>query len=96
MHAATMSALSVAVGLKEGFDSIIFGLALCLAVVVCIDTINVKNAASQQAEVVDLILKRIRRRRKSRLRPPKQRQSYTRWDVFSGVAIGVVFAMLIY
>lgn len=96
MHTAAMSALSMAVGLRNGFDSVIFVLALCLTVVVCVDTMNVKNAASKQAEVMDLLLKRIRRRKKSRLKPPKQGQSYTRVDVFSGVAIGIVFALLVF
>ena len=96
MHAAAMSALSMTVGLRDGFDSIIFILALCLTVVVCVDTMNVKSATSQQAEVVDLILKRLRQRRKSRLKPPKQGQSYTRVDVFTGVFIGIGFALLVF
>ena len=94
MHSAAMSALTVAVGLRDGFGSIVFVLALCLTVVVCVDTMNVKSAASQQAEVIELIMERLRQRKKSRLKPPKKKQSFTRVDVFTGVCIGIVFALL--
>jgi acid phosphatase family membrane protein YuiD len=96
MHTAALSALSMSIGLRDGFDSMVFVLALCLTVVVCVDTMNVKNAASKQAEVMDLILKRIRRKQSSRLKPPKQGQSYTPVGVFFGVIIGVAFALLVF
>jgi acid phosphatase family membrane protein YuiD len=96
MHSAAMSALSMAIGLRDGFGSLVFVLALCLTVVVCVDTMNVKSATSKQAEVVNLIMERLRQRRKGRSKPLKKRQSYTRVDVLTGVVIGILLALLVF
>jgi len=93
MHSAAMSALTVAVGLKAGFDSLVFTLALCLLAIVMVDTWNVKRAASRHAELIVLILARLRhdeawaRRRKA--------LSYTPIDVLSGLVLGVAVTLLL-
>ena len=52
MHATAFSALMVSVGLKDGFDSLPFSIAACLTAIILVDTMNVKNATSRQAEAV--------------------------------------------
>ena len=94
MNSTTFSALSVAVGLTAGFDSVVFGLALCLTSIVLVDTMNVKNAQSRQAEAVALLLERLRGHRQGR--GDRRKYSYTPLDVFSGVIIGAVFALVVY
>ncbi|MBP2681144.1 MAG: Divergent family protein, partial [Candidatus Krumholzibacteriota bacterium] len=47
MNSTTFSALTIAVGLTAGFDSVVFGLALCLTSIVLVDTMNVRNAHSR-------------------------------------------------
>jgi acid phosphatase family membrane protein YuiD len=94
MHSTMFSALTFAVGLSAGFDSVVFGLALCLTSIVLVDTMNVKNAQSRQAEAVALLLERLRGHR---AKPgERRRNSYTPVDVFSGVVLGAVFALLFY
>ena len=95
LHTTTFSALTVAVGMAAGFDSIVFALAVCVTAIVLVDTMNVRNAASRQAEAVGLLLDGLRRNR-SKGTPKRQGYSYTPVDVFSGVLIGVLFALLVY
>lgn len=94
MHAATFSALSVAVGMTEGFDSLPFALALCLTSIIVVDTMNVKVATSRQAEVLWVLMDRVR---KSKGMPPSRLHgmSYTRVDVITGLAVGTALALLI-
>lgn len=94
MHGTTFSALTIAVGLTAGFGSVVFGLVLCLTSIVLVDTMNVKNAQSRQAEAVALLVERLRGRRSAA--GERKRNSYTPLDVFSGVVLGVVFALLFY
>jgi hypothetical protein len=94
MHGTTFSALTIAVGLTAGFGSVVFGLVLCLTSIVLVDTMNVKNAQSRQAEAVALLVERLRGRRWAA--GERRRNSYTPLDVFSGVVLGVVFALLFY
>jgi len=91
-HSTTFSALTVGVGLTGGFDSVVFGLALCLTSIILVDTMNVKNARSRQAEAVALLLERLRGHRSKD--GTRRKNSYTPVDVFSGVILGAVFAIL--
>jgi len=94
MNSTTFSALTIAVGLTAGFDSVVFGLALCLTSIVLVDTMNVRNAHSRQTEAVALLLERLRGHR--RTGGERRKYSYTPLDVFSGVVIGAVFALVMY
>lgn len=95
IHAAAFGALVVAVGKVSGFDSMMFAFAGVLTAIILVDTMNVKNATSRQKEAVLLILDRLRSR------PPEPgdrtpKLSYTPVDVFSGLIVGIGFALLVY
>lgn len=92
LHGTTFSALTVAVGMSAGFDSLVFGLALCITSIILVDTMNVKNATSRQAEAVDQLMERLRGRGPGAPRG----NSYTPIDVFSGVVLGGTFAFFVY
>jgi acid phosphatase family membrane protein YuiD len=93
MHSAAFSALAAAVGMREGFDSLMFAFAVCVTAIILVDTMNVKNATSRQAEAVLLLLDRVRK--KPYPNPDQKRLSYTPMDVFSGVAMGIGIALLV-
>jgi acid phosphatase family membrane protein YuiD len=93
MHSAAFSALTTSIGVSAGFDSLSFAFAVCLTAVIVVDTMNVKNATSRQAEAIIDIMNRVRRK------PPQTHEhatgrSYTPMDVFTGIALGIVVAML--
>ncbi len=92
LHSTTFSALTVAVGRTAGFDSVVFGLALCMTSIILVDTMNVKNAASRQAEAVQLLTSRLR----GRTARSSRGNSYTPIDVLSGVALGGAFCLIVY
>lgn len=92
LHSTTFSALTIAIGRTAGFDSVVFGLALCMTSIILVDTMNVKNAASRQAEAVELLMSRLRGRAVKTIRG----NSYTPIDVFSGVVLGGIFCMIVY
>jgi acid phosphatase family membrane protein YuiD len=95
MHSAAFSALAVAVGTKDGYNSIPFAFALCLVAIILVDTMNVKNATSRQAEAILLIMERLRGKSPADSEHLLQGLSYTPLDVFSGVVVGTVTALLI-
>ena len=94
-HSTTFSALTVAVGHTAGFDSIVFSLAVGMTSIILVDTLNVRNATSRQAEALEALVKRFRGHRST---APRGRAgySYTPLDVFSGVLLGVLFAWSVY
>ena len=92
MHSAAFAALAVAIGAASGFGSIEFAITACLTALVTVDMWNVKRAASRQAEMVDLIIQRLRPGASSRGRRPL---SYSVLDVLTGTAIGVATALTV-
>ena len=68
--------------------------SICLTAVIVVDTMNVKNAASRQAEAILLIMDRIRRK-KPAAQERNSRLSYTPMDVFTGMAVGIVVGLLL-
>ncbi|MCK5643302.1 MAG: divergent PAP2 family protein [Gammaproteobacteria bacterium] len=95
-HMAVMAALGISVGLKDGFDSAAFVLALCINIIVCVDTLNVKNATSKQGEMIQLLVERLRRKKaENHLKQRDKSLSYRPIDLFSGAALGIAFAFIV-
>ena len=94
MHSSAMSALTLYVGFLNGFASIEFTLSLCLTLMVMVDTWNVKQAHSQQQEVILLLLDRWSPKYSGWIRGRKA-LSYTLLDVFSGAVLGVVITLIL-
>jgi acid phosphatase family membrane protein YuiD len=94
LHAATMTALTLAVGVKDGFLSPVFSISLCLSILIFTNIMHLKHAASKQAEVVFVIMERLRK-------VPKVAYNgnagllYRPIDVFTGIVVGVLFTIII-
>ena len=94
MHSAAFFALTLSVGLVDGFDSIVFALALCVTAMTSVDTWNVKGAASRHAELIVLLVDRLSKTDRGSERGRKV-LSYTPVDVLSGALLGVIVALLV-
>jgi hypothetical protein len=92
MHSAAFAGLSAAIAQREGLDSLEFALAASLTALVTVDIWNVKHAASRQADVVDLIVQKLRGNQPSE---DRRRLSYTVLDALAGTGLGVALAGLI-
>lgn len=55
-HAASVTALSTAVGLNEGFRSTLFGVTLFFSLIVMYDAAGLRRAAGKQAEILNRLI----------------------------------------
>jgi uncharacterized protein len=55
-HSALVSALAVSVGIRDGFGSTGFAIAVCLAMVVMYDAAGIRQAAGKHARMINLIV----------------------------------------
>jgi acid phosphatase family membrane protein YuiD len=91
MHSAAFSGLTAAIARQDGLMSLEFALAAGLTALVTVDIWNVKHAASRQADVVNLIVRKL-----NPDHPPGRRSlSYTVFDVLAGTVLGVALAWVI-
>ncbi len=58
-HAALVTALAMGVGIKEGWDSLLFAATVVLALVVMYDAAGVRQAAGKQARVLNRVIHQV-------------------------------------
>jgi len=95
-HAASVSALSTCIGLVEGFDSVLFNVAVFFSLIVMYDAAGLRRAAGRQAT----LLNRILHEHIQLPGPPHDRLrellGHTPLEVLVGAIIGVLFSMAIF
>lgn len=95
-HSAMVSALATAVLLTAGPDSAAFAVSVILAMVVMYDAAGVRWAVSQQASILNRIVRelRLRRPRGEVERDPRELIGHTPFQVIVGSALGILIAWL--
>ncbi len=93
-HSATVTGLAASVGLIEGFSSVMFAVAVCLAVIVMYDAAGVRRAASRQAVVLNRIIQNLFQNNpelnKGKL---KELLGHTPTEVLAGGVLGIAVSM---
>ena len=95
-HSAMVSALATAVALTAGPDSAAFAVSVILAMVVMYDAAGVRWAVSQQAYILNRIVRelRLRRPRGEVERDLREFIGHTPFQVIAGAALGIFVAWL--
>lgn len=95
-HSAMVSALATAVVLTAGPDSAVFAVSVILAMVVMYDAAGVRWAVSQQASILNRIVRelRLRRPRGEVERDLRELIGHTPFQVIVGSALGILITWL--
>jgi uncharacterized protein len=94
-HSAMASGLATSIGLKVGFNAPLFVLALAFALVVMFDASTVRRAAGQQARLLNQIVEELFRTHHFSERKLAELLGHTRMEVFLGMIIGILVALLV-
>ncbi|MEJ2043978.1 MAG: divergent PAP2 family protein [Reinekea sp.] len=106
-HSSTVAALTMAIGLKEGFESSVFTLSLIFTSVVAYDAMGVRLAAGRHAAALNILMDEFMELRQLAMssEPNKGRLVIARFrerighsvgEVFVGLTLGSVVAMVMY
>lgn len=93
-HSASVMTLSTLVGLKEGFNTPIFGVTLFFSLIIMYDAAGLRRAAGKQAEVINKILEEFSKSHRVREERLRELLGHTPKEVIVGAAIGILFAFL--
>ena len=95
-HAASVTALSVAVGIGQGWQSPLFGVAAFLSLVVMYDATGIRRAAGRQAQILNRMLEEMKDYH--RLDPERLTEllGHTPFEVFVGAAYGALLAFALH
>lgn len=90
-HSATVIAVLVVIGFKDGVGSAVFGLGLLFASVVMYDAVMVRRSSGEQGESLTALIKE----QKSRVRLPRVAKGHTPYEVLGGAVVGVLIGLTI-
>lgn len=95
-HSAMSCAMTLMIGITEGFGSTLFAIALVFTIIVLYDAMGVRFAAGQQAIVLNKIIEDIYSEKKSEKEKMKELIGHTPFEVFVGGTIGITVALLMF
>ncbi|HXH18320.1 MAG TPA: divergent PAP2 family protein [Chitinophagales bacterium] len=93
-HSSTVVALAASVGLIDGFSSITFAVAACVAAIVMYDAAGLRRAASRQAVLLNQIVQNLFQNNPELNRGKlKEFLGHTPTEVFAGAGLGVAVSI---
>ncbi|MBU0573537.1 MAG: divergent PAP2 family protein [Candidatus Margulisiibacteriota bacterium] len=93
-HSAMTSALTISIGITQGFFSPFFALSLVFTIVVMYDAMGVRFAAGQQALILNKIIEDIYSEKVNEKEKLKELIGHTPFEVFVGGLLGLLIGML--
>lgn len=95
-HSASVAALSTAVGLWHGFDTVLFAVTLYFSCIVMYDAAGLRRAAGRQAMVLNRLIERHFQQPEKETAKLMELLGHTPFEVLIGAALGVGYALLWY
>ncbi|SFS51881.1 divergent PAP2 family protein [Paenibacillus sp. BC26] len=95
-HSAAVTALSTAVGIKEGFESSMFAIACMVAVITMYDAAGIRRHAGEHASILNRIAKKLSMQRHEKVDPMlKEMLGHRPIEVFVGALFGIGISILL-
>jgi len=91
-HTATVIALVVLIGLREGFGSALFALAALFASIVMYDAVMVRRSSGEQGIAIQQLIKE----QKSKVAMPRAAKGHTPVEVLAGAVLGAVIGVVVF
>ena len=95
-HAASVMALSTSVGLREGFESVLFAVTLYFSLIVMYDAAGLRRAAGRQASLLNRILNEHIQLPGAPHHQLRELLGHTPFEVLVGALIGILYSIAIY
>lgn len=91
-HSATVMALLMVIGLRDGVSSGLFGLAALFAAIVMYDAMMVRRSSGEQGEAIQALI----RESKSKVPLPRAARGHTPLEVVVGAILGVGVGYIVF
>lgn len=95
-HSASITAVAVSIGLKEGFGTPLFAMAIVLVIIVIRDATGVRLSAGRQANAINQIQEELYTRYNVTYKKIKEVRGHTPLECFVGIIVGLLVSFGIY
>ena len=93
-HSATVMSMATIVGLRDGFNSALFGIALMVAGVVMYDAVMVRRSVGEQGLAIQELIKAAKNN--ERVVIPRSAKGHTPLEVIGGALLGVLIGVVVF
>jgi acid phosphatase family membrane protein YuiD len=91
-HTTTVIALVTMIGLRDGTESGLFGLAALFAAIVMYDAVMVRRSSGEQGVAIQAIIKEL----KSKALLPRSAKGHTPLEVLVGAVLGLAIGFVVF
>lgn len=91
-HSASVTALVVVTGLRDGVESGLFALATLFAAIVMYDAVMVRRSSGEQGAAIQQLIKE----QKSKVALPRAAKGHTPVEVLVGMLLGIVVGIVVF
>ena len=91
-HSATAVALMTIIGLRDGINSGLFGLAVLFAMIVMYDAMKVRRSSGEQGEAIRELIKE----QKSNVKLPRAAKGHTPLEVVFGAFLCTIIGVVVF
>ena len=91
-HSATTVALATLIGIRDGFGSGLFGIAILFSAIVMYDALKVRRSSGEQGVAIRKLIKEL----KSDIELPRVSKGHTPLEVAFGAAFGVLIGVVVF
>jgi len=93
-HSATVMSMATLVGLMNGFDSALFGIAIMTAAIVMYDAVMVRRSVGEQGLAIQELIKAAKNN--ERVAIPRSAKGHTPLEVIVGGVLGVIIGCVVF
>jgi hypothetical protein len=91
-HSATAVSMMTIIGLRDGINSGLFGLATLFALIVMYDAMKVRRSSGEQGEAICELIKE----QKSKVKLPRAAKGHTPTEVIIGAFLGATIGIVVF
>lgn len=93
-HSATTMALATLIGLKEGFSSGLFGVAILFSIITMYDAVKVRRTVGEQGVAIEKLIKETKNENNIKL--PRVSKGHTPLEVAFGAILGILIGWVVF
>ena len=95
-HSCLITATTLSIGLFDGFNSPVFGLAVAMSMIVVYDAVSVRRQAGLQAKMINEIVRMIFAGQPISQKQLREVLGHTPVEAFAGIFLGILIALAVW
>lgn len=94
-HATVITTPTVLIGLKEGFTSPIFGLAVAVMIIVVMNATGLRREVGQHAKILNKIINKESSNTKDSIKKQREKIGHSYFEIIGGLFLGIVLGVIL-